>query len=266
MVMQLKELFTKLKVIKVGPIIIGLRLKSDLDKYTALKGLKYVENNFPNLFNTRFDEKDRTYYLRNDDPVIDKQCLFTLREYNKIEFAWGSLFNFDFKSELTKFIDSIHKGFEIYQYNIEYIDIKLILSSDWEGQHYELINDAFFSNSSLGSIFESKNILQNDINMRGYLGENRICIINVGSDVKDDEVKNNVFKDDSLKTYIGIAQNFKKEVKLNLVNTFLNHYQFSINFIKDKFIPNIILPIDNELSKRLINEKDKENKWTSMNI
>lgn len=258
MVMQLKELFTKLKGIKPGPIIIGLSLKSALDKNTALKGLKYVENKFHNLVDTRFDEETKTYYLRNDEPVSDKQYLFTLREYNKIEFACGPLFDFDFKSELTKFINSIHKGFEIYQYNIKYIDIKLILVSEWEGQHYELINDVFFCNSTLGSIFESKNILQNDIYIRSYLGEDRICIISVESDVRDNEVINNAFKDDSLKMYIGIAQNFKKEVKLNLINTFLNHYQFTIKFIKDKFIPNIILPIDNELSKRFINEKDKE--------
>ncbi|MEA3312088.1 MAG: hypothetical protein U9Q76_07715 [candidate division WOR-3 bacterium] len=253
MTILLEEVFKGWKTIEPVAFTVGLQTRTPLASDVVKRGLGKIQKDFPELTEAKFDEKEDEFVLMNPEPETEKQILFKIAGQKVFEYAWGTKVDFDFNSQMRKLFDNIQDGFELYPIDIKLIDFKFYAASDWNGQHYMAIFQALLNKTPFASLFEPKRILQDDLNIRAFLDEdrNRIGVIRITSNVVDAEVFQGKFKDDLLKAYVAIAQirGIPSGLDTRVADVFVNHSKFVLDFIRDKFIPCIVLPLDEALTK-----------------
>lgn len=252
---ELSSLYPKYKIISPLAIKAGLLTKvSPLSKKTALKGLYELSKKFPKLTELDFSKDKNELTLHNKEANIKKGIFFSIKEYNNFTFTCGVDSNINFRKELLNIIDTVEKLFNINAFNINLIDIRYISTSEWEGNHCKVILNTFFKNSPFGLLFKPDNILENDLYIRGYLDNDRRVIITIESDIKDYEILNKKYKNDILTASVGIAQTRNISLDTKLSEIYLQHYNIVFQYIRDKFIPNVLIPLDDALAKESKNK------------
>lgn len=249
MAMPLKEHFARWKHLKPGGFTAGLQARIPVERNVAMRGLSRVGKDFPALTEPQFNEEKKRFILSNAEADTRKQVLFRLTDYNRFEFAWGELVEFDFESEMKKFFASIEDGFELYPIGVELIDLKFYVVSEWEGHHYKAIWEALLSNTPLSGLFKPDHVLQDDLFLRGMLDECRICAVGVESNVTDREIFSRGFENDLLRVYVGVAQTRGIPFDARMADVFVEHSRVAINFMEKKFIPYVLEPLDKALIK-----------------
>lgn len=255
---ELNNLYQKYKMISPLTVKAGLLTKvPTISEKTALKGLYELTKKFPKFTELDFIKDKDEFTLHNKEVDIKKGIFFTIKEYSSFEYTCGIGSNIDFKEELINIIDTIEKLFNINAFNIKLIDIRYISISEWEDNYNKIILNTFFKNSPLSLLFEPENILNNDLFIRGYLDKNRRVIINIENNNSDNEILNKKYKNDILKATVGIA-NIDIPLDVKLSETYLQHYNIVYQYIKDKFIPNVLIPLDDVLAKASKNKSNEK--------
>jgi len=244
-----KEFASQWQMVKPAALTVGMHLKYPLDDNTTMKGLTHIGKNFPQLRESKFKEEGKLIILTNGEDDWEKELLFAVIEHKALQLAWGPLVEGDFHSLSKSLYDCVQEGFDLFPVNVELIDVKYYVKSDWCGNHYQVICEAFLKNTPLESVFELNRILGNDLSIRGLLKDNRVCVIRVDSDVADSEILKGNFKNDTLRALVGVAQTKDIPLDAQLSSVFEEHSQVAIKFIKEKFIPSIIEPLDKALVK-----------------
>ncbi len=237
------------KCLSAGAFTVGLATKTPVDSDAVMRGLTRISRDHPELTESRFDKSKESYVLKNDEPDMARQALFKVEAFRRFEFAWGPSAAPGFQPRIQEMFETMQEGFDLHPINVEFIDLKFFVTSDWAGHHYRAIMEAFLQSSPLASLFSLDLILQDDLFLRGILDDKRVCIVGVTSDVDDKEVIRRSFKDDLLKAHVGIAQTRKIPVDGRIADIFVEHSQIAEAFIKERFIPYVADPLDRVLAK-----------------
>lgn len=249
-----QEQFPKLKQLKLGAVTAGLKTKIRIDSNTTLKGLNQIITNFPDLTESfPFNKEKERFKIGNDENDADREVYFDITGFMQLEYVWGPRVEFDYNPQMIKLFDCIQDGFLIQPNNTQMIDVKMYFISKWSGNHYKVIWDAFLGNSVVNELFYPQKILQDDLFLRSILDEKRVCIVSVESNVGDNEVWTDKFKNDRLTAGVGIAQTRNIPSGARLSDIFNEHAQIAFKFIQEKFIPNVVVPLDKTLQNAINN-------------
>lgn len=253
MLERLKSKTKNLIFFRPKAVVIGVETKLRFDYNTALEGINRVKLNLPFLSETDFNKDEEEFILRNSDPEPEKQVVFVLKEFSKLSLLWGAYAELDFETSIKKFLNSVEKGFKFdNSFNINLIDVKVYMETEWSGHHYKAIWQTFMSNSPLNGITDPDNILQNDLFIRILLDDSRVCVISVKSDIEYNNILNRKFDNRTLIAFTGIGQTRNIPSDSAVSEIFTEHLQISSGFILGKFIPKVVEPLDRvlgELSK-----------------
>ena len=134
--------------------------------------------------------------------------------------------------------------------NIDYLDLSIFLFADYKGNHYKLINEAFYNNSSLNNLFKENKTIGNDINYSGLLNEKVMSVINVDSDQSSTEIFKQEFSHSILNTRCSIGQIKGFSFNSDMYEIYYEHSKLAFNYFNEVFIPNVIIPLDKLITKQ----------------
>lgn len=246
---KLKEKISELKNFSNTAFSIGLKTKAPISNDTAMNGFGAASEKLPGLIESDFDAEKKELVLRNAESEPNNQVFFKLDNFNNFSFAWGENSDIDIVKYSSLIFDVIKEDFSILPINIEYIDISMYLFLDYNGDHYELISNTFYNNSLLNNLFEKNRTFGNDVFFRGQLNEMVIAIVRVDSDQSSDEILNNKFRNEILKTRCSIGQIKGFSFNSDLYELYKKHSELAFNYFKDIYIPNVIIPLDKSIIK-----------------
>lgn len=246
----LKKHIDGLQNFSVGAFAISVKTKTSINNDTIMKGLESISKMMPELSESSFDEKEKEISLKNSESKTEKQILFKISELNQFAFGWGIDCEINLEDIIGKLFQAISNDFNILPINIEYIDFNIYLFADYKGDHYQLISDTFYKDALLANLFEKNKTLGNDIFLRGSLNDKVITIVRVDSGQGTNEILDCEYESETLRTVCSSGQVKGFGFNSNLVELFKNHYELSLDFVKNKFIPNIIIPLDNSISSK----------------
>lgn len=244
---KFEELLDKLIVLKGHSFNFSIGLKSPLDHATMNQGFEIIQKAFPPLTESSYEDSSQTMFL---SPSKDSstQLLFRTIEQRRLSFSWGPEVELHHKELIHQLLGLFREGFGIRNINIEYADFGLAIISDIPCNHYLAIRNAFYKETPLGHLFEGDKFFDNDISMRGEIGNNTPVSIVIRSNVSVNEVKTGIFKNDILSIFLMLAI-FYINADSDLPAEILNLIEQSEDFIADTFLPKIINPLDQELEK-----------------
>ncbi len=245
----LNDKLLKLKSFDDIAYTIGVGLKVKIAQETIIKAQMEITKKIPELNTTDISEKEEKFIIRTGDiKEVFKQSYVGLYNYNALQIGWGSLAKIDFE-EFFKTIFNIGKEYFWVSPNlIELVDFQLLLVSRWEGNHFKAITETFHKKTPLYSLFKTDRLVNNQILLSGLLDKSRVCSIRVSSDVANQEVVDNKYKNDRLKISIGVGHLYNIPLDKELYDIFKENCDFSINYIIGECMPNIIIPLDKEVS------------------
>ncbi len=243
----LQELSASWKMIRLGAFTVGLRIKSPLDRETAMKGLAKVASAFPSLSESKYVDDKQAFILLNGEIEGEKQALFRMEGLRTFDFAWGALAEFDIDRDGKRLFELFQNEFGVQAINVEYIDFKVYLISDWDGHHPRAIVSALFKDSPISMLYSSQRVLGSELVFRGMLDAHRVAVVGVETDVADSEVMKGYFKDDKLRASLGVAQRGGLALDARLSDVFMQHAEVALRFMTDKFIPQVVQPLDQAL-------------------
>ncbi len=222
----------------------GVRIKTEIDQQTFLKGIGEISKFFKYLTESDYDKDKKIFKLKNNEPELDKQIQIHIIGLNFFHFLWGINANINIEKEISQVFDKFQELFNITSINISFLDFRFYATSDFNANHYALINKVFFGDSKLGALFQKNKILENTITISGLIDESRICAIKIESDVDNEEIKNNKFNNNVLQTTIGIGQTKNFNIEQSLGELFLFNSQKALNFITNTYLENVLKPLD----------------------
>jgi hypothetical protein len=237
-----------LRCLKLAAFSMGLSTKMPLDKATILAGLGAIQVQFPVLSDVTYDDKEDIVRLRNGEVGYEREILLRVSKSSGLDLAWGAQARFGSKEDARKLFDTIQEGFALAPVNVDLMDFQAHFRSDWSGQHYHAIWNAYFKETCFGALFRPEDILQDDIRLRALLNEDRIVVININSDVTDTEVRRRVFEGDSLRASMGIAYRCSLKSNAKLSDVFQKHVDSSMGYIEKKFLESVVMPLDQALA------------------
>ena len=91
-------------------------------------------------------------------------------------------------SKLTLVYNALTSKFNIPFFNIEFIEFSLRLNTRISTDHYNLINEIFYSNTNMSKLFSQNHITGNNINIRGMINANSVAVIEVESEQAHTEI------------------------------------------------------------------------------
>lgn len=236
-------------LIELKPVVttVGLETKTPLEKGKVLQGLQEIQKVFPELTEVQYDKEDDVIGLGNDETDYAEGIQLVVNGCTRFYLSWGLNTGFGSKEAIARYYDYLHHGFSLLPINIKLIDVRMHFLCERAGHHYKAIWEAFFSQTALGTLFEPNDILQDDLELRSLLPDGRMAVVIISSNIDDAEVKKNRFKDDTLRTIIGIAATGPFLPDGSLSECMMQHSKYCDDFISNKFVPSVLLPLDEAL-------------------
>lgn len=247
--MQLSDLEGRWEHFEPVALSVGLTLKTPLDRDSAMRALAALGRQFPQLTESDFDGKGNKFVFRNEEADAPKQAFLRMREYRALEMAWGPKVPINFDDAVSKLFNTVQDTLDLPGINVEFFDLELQIHSEWTGNHYKAILTGLLDTPPLAAILDPDRIVQDDLLLRGLLDDKRICLVRVISDVADDEVRRQSFSNDTLKLKAGVAQTHGIPIDSRLAELFTDHAAIATRFFLDKFIPNIVDPMERAIAQ-----------------
>jgi len=245
----IKIAFKPFKRISLEAFSVSLKTKIPIDTNMIMKALGKIQSAFPALSEVAYDEKDKIIKAKNTAPSVKDQLLFRADKMTDFGLSWGIDAEIKFAESVPMFFNILQEELQVNALNVGVIDFQVHSVTEWTGHHYKAIFQAYYSNSPLFNLLEADNILEDDIMLRSILDEFRSCVIRIGSDVKDSEVRFRKFEDDLMRITGAIGQIRGIQAKAKFGETFNTHYTVSSAFFVNKFIPFVIAPLDAAIEK-----------------
>ncbi|NIA06847.1 MAG: hypothetical protein GWP14_04275 [Actinobacteria bacterium] len=250
------EGFRPFKHLSLGALSLGIGSEAPLERDAVLKGLTRIQEAFPELRESDYDSKKDIFKIDNGKQEADEQMLLVASKGIGLMLSWGPKVAFGTKDDISKLFKGYQEGASLLAVNVAYIDFRLFAISTWEGNHYALLWDTLFKTSPLFRMFEPKSVFQNDLILKAYLSEDRICVVEIESDVTAKEVRHNSYENDMLRTQIAIAKTRHFAHDVSLGELACEHVDFARSFVLERFIPSVAVPLDGALAE-MQTEKDK---------
>ena len=244
---KLKNKISKLTNFETYAVSISAQTKTPIESSIIMKGFNELSKKYNIFTESEFDKDKDIIIIKNNEKDIEKQIQIQSTEKDNFALMWGINVENIYPNKVKDIFDDFRSKFNIYEINVEYIDMKFFSTSKLTGNHYKIIMDAFYKKSSIYNLFNNDKLIEDDIKIRSYIDDDRICSISIQSNVSGKEVIDNDFKNDLLKATIGIGQiqNFSK--KQSFGEVVLNHCSLSLDFIIEKYLPNILENLNKEL-------------------
>ena len=242
------ELFGKYRHLELTAITVSVATKIALEKDRILELLPSIQKLFPQLSESNYDDKKDIFKLVNDATETKDQMLFSVERNTSFVFSWGVNVSVGSEEHIRSLFDAFQVQLPIVPVNIGYIDARIHAVSEWEGNHYSLIWDAFFAKSPIHLMFAGQTIAQDDLTFRGILDDDKICLVEVQSNVNDNEIRQKKYENDVLKAKLAIAKtrNFVPDAKLSELA--VQHITCFIDVARDSFAPTVVAPLDKALA------------------
>jgi hypothetical protein len=97
-------------------------------------------------------------------------------------------------------------------------------------------------------MFAPEGILQDDLRCRALVGDDKLVLVTVSSDVDDNEVKRRLFKEDHLTASVGIARTRLLTPDSRFSGVLREHIDFCAQYISDTFMTAVLEPLDASLN------------------
>lgn len=254
---EILSAFDRFYNMKLTGLSLSLSTRTALEKNTIMEGLSKIQEAFPQLSESNYDEKKDLFKIDNGEHENEKQAMILVEKGRSFVFAWGIEFPFGTTYDLAKIFNGYQESVSLLSINIEFIDVRVYTMSQWEGHHYSLVWNTFFKASPIFSMFEPQFLLDDDIRLKAFLSKDKRVLVDIRSDVNDSEVLNNSFENDTLQAIVGIAKTRDFPPGVKLAQLMAEHIEFSRPFIIDRFIPGIVAPLDAELHAISSEDKNK---------
>jgi len=249
--------FKQFKNLQLQALGLGLTTRIALEQDLIMKGISRVQENFPQLTESGYDSDEDTFKIENKEQERAKQALIRVEKKRTLNLLWGVDFPFGEDADIINVFNQYQESTSLLPVNIAYVEFLLYVASEWEGNHYTLIWNTFFKGSPIFGLFEPKSLLQDDLLFRALLSDDVILRVEVASNVKDSEVRNQLFKDDMLRINAGIAKTRGFLPGIDLAQTLTKHIEISQPFIIDRLIPSLVAPLDAALATYTSRSEDK---------
>lgn len=224
--------------------IIGIKTNSIIDKNTALNGITKLGKRFSDLNQIETDEKNNTYSLRNG-LLGDRQKLIGMSDFRRIKFAWAKKATMNFIDDSKDFFDIIQKDFNIQPISVEQINISFFVQIKFDGDHSWFINEIFYNKSPIKTLFPKNHFYNNSIEFHGTLNSDLDITIGIDSDQNRSSIMKKDYSEKYLLASCAISQINNIPLDAILSELFIDHCETAFKYMKEKFIPNILEPINN---------------------
>lgn len=246
----IKQKIDSYKHYNTAAFAIGVLIKTPISLQLAIEAFEKISNRMPELVLFDFNEEDNILTLKNEEEQTENQILFKLIDYKQFILSWGLNSKVDTDNYQKLLFRSLVEDFKISLFIIENWDVRLYNFASYKDNQYQLIADAFYNNSSIYNLLEKNKIFPNDITIGGILDENTRVYVRVESEQSAKEVLNNKFPNNkTLDATCSVGQIKGFPLSGNLYDVFVEHSKIACDFIKDKYIPNIIEPLEETLRK-----------------
>jgi hypothetical protein len=249
---DITKLSDGLNYMRVEAFSAAVKVKASIDTASAMKGLTALQKRFPTLSESSFDPDKQIFKLENsvkNPKDAQLQMLFTMVKGTNLVLYWGAKAPFDASQDISTFYQLIQDEFGVYPINVDYIDFNVYAVAEINMNFYAAIWEAFYAKSPLYGMFSSDRILQDDLSIRYMLHDERICLLEIESNVNYSEIRSNSFENDMLKARIGIAQTRGIAPDANLGALGKSHFDFSTDFVRENLRDRILEPLDAAISR-----------------
>ena len=242
------ELFGKYRHLELTAVSLSLVTNSALEKDRVLRLLPEIQKLFPMLSESDYDEKTDVFKLHNDATETKDQMFFSAEKSRGFLLSWGIRVSVGSEKDIRALFAVLQDQLSIMPVNIQYVDARLHAVSEWEGNHYSVIWSAFFADTPVHGMFAGQTIAQDDLAFRGMLEEDKICLIEVQSNVRDSEIRQGKYKNDLLMAKLSIAKTRHFAPNANLPELAVQHVACSTDIACNNFAPMIVAPLDAALA------------------
>lgn len=240
------KILQPLQELRLAAYVLGFEC-SPLSHESLMKGLSAVIKVFPDLSVRDYDKEKHVYRLMNEEQDHSKQNYLSVAEAGVIEFGWGLDVEMHMQPQLESFLESLQSGFDLLSVAVQAMDLRLVAICEWRGNHYAAIADAFLSGGPLGDLFQAPATLSNDLVLRGMIDESRVAIVRIASDVEDSEIRSGKYGADLLRVQAGVGLVRHINVDMTITRIFESHASKALDFMQQKFIPHVLLPLDKSI-------------------
>ncbi len=244
------------KELKISYFAVGFQLNTEIDIKNIYNLFDKVKKIFPTL--TKYDQEEKnTHILKSDELTSENHVrLIIIVPFKKIIFAWtkqsDSIID---KSIILNVMNCVQDELNVNAFKTSNIEFQFLASSEKKINHFKVIHNTFYNSDMLGDIIDVNNITKGDIAFGVFIEKDRIAAIQIGSDLTIKEVENRDFNNCGLSSKLGIAKiDGFLEGEFNLAERIMENAEKGILFVKEKFIPKVLNPLDENLAK----EKEEE--------
>jgi hypothetical protein len=245
---DIKEHLAHLEHINDSAYTVSLQTKTPIDKERCMTTLAKLSKAFPHLSESKIEEDSGEFVLKSLKRKIEEQEFLRLTNYRTFTYAFGSKVVFDSSDFSKRFFQTIQDTLDLNSLSIDYIDLQIHSEAVFAQDHYALIFDCFFSDSTV-NLFERHKCVQNDFVVKGFIDESRLAVVTVTTEQAMEESLLGEFDEKILKFQCGIGHIRNLNRVENLSDTFEEHYKICSEFIKSRFVPNILEPANAKIKK-----------------
>jgi hypothetical protein len=225
---------------------VGLKRSDPIQDETILRNLRLrINQDFPELTKPKRRDDRWSFSYVSDEADIKKQATVVVDKATTFSLGWGpeSEMASQFPEPAYKFLSALEEFLGLDALTFDWVDLRYVTESHWEGPHFEAVSKAFLRPGPLSSVFEAGRLVTEDLQWSGLLADDILAGIGVQTTMSKDDVRKRQYANQTLKALVGIASlDFPQNE--SLVDLYKRHLAVALPFLEDKFIPQVVTPLD----------------------
>lgn len=237
------------KSIFLGGYFVEVQTKTPIDRESALKGLASIQRLLPELEQSDTSEDGLHFVLSTKSDSPAEIVGVRLNDFKTVGYFWGPEAKSRIDRDNFEFFDRILSEFQLHAANIEEVTESFLFLSFASVNHYDVIQQSVLRHSPLADLFPLGRILDNDVHIRGMIGEKDSVDISITSDVAEEEITKKAFEDDFLQISVYVSRTgpiLESQTIAPILKDQLGHVE---RFIRESLLPNVVIPMDEVLTR-----------------
>lgn len=228
----------------------------------CLRAIGEVSERFPFLQQLSVpksaDGADESYSIRSNEEDWRSQCFVKFTGNGFAEFGWGPKASFSDDFSLESLLSLLQKSLSLNPVNafVSVADVRATFHLKMNGNLYEAVRTCVLHPDHAGVLFSGKEVRDNDMTIRGMLREQYPCIVQIRSNIGDDEIDSDQYEDDRLVVTCGVAKSNGFSPRQTLADVISEVSAVSEDFAINRAIPHLVYPIDAWASRQAAPESE----------